>query len=89
MQRPKKLIMCSGGQKIMETLQKTGFLLVSYNCSESKAIYRSSEFLEALKTPTKKEAGSKNSEFSEKWTILPVLAIFWMKKSLTYIKICF
>ena len=38
------------------------------------------EFLKVLKTPTKKEAGSKNSEFSEKGTFSANLANFLIKK---------
>ena len=44
-----------------------------------------SEFLKALKTPTQKDAGWKNSEFSEKFTFLTYFGHFWMKKSLTNI----
>ena len=65
--------------RIPGVMWKVGpFFLVSYNFSESEAI----EFLEALKTPTKKEAGSKNSEFSVIWTFLTSFGHFLDEKKL-------
>ena len=44
--------------------------------------YRFSEFLEALKTPTRKESGSENSECSEKWTFPTYFGHFLDEKKL-------